>query len=146
MSGIVKREPTWAMSRSDFDKLFDSFFNGSSISKRDGSGGVWAPSVDVHEDQNSFYIEAELPGVKKEDIQLEIENNVLTIKGERRFEKKEEQDSYHFVERSYGSFFRSFSLPKNVDPDNIGAEYRDGMLLLTLPKREEVKPRTVSIN
>jgi HSP20 family protein len=141
----MRREPGWGVSRRDLDRLFEDFFNGHGLAKRDGTSTVWSPSVDVHEDEQSFFIEAELPGMRKEDIQLEIENNVLSIRGERRLEKKEEKDNYHFVERSYGSFFRSFTLPKNVNTEAIGAEYKDGMLKLTLPKREEVKPRKLDI-
>jgi HSP20 family protein len=133
--------------RGELDRFFDDFFGGQvARSGKDGAMGVWAPVVNVREDENNYYVEAELPGMSKEDIQIEVENNVLSLKGERRFERKEEKESYHFVERSYGSFFRSFALPKNVNPDAIGAEYRDGILHLTLPKREEVKPKKVSIS
>jgi HSP20 family protein len=133
--------------RSELDRLFDDFFGNAAVRGGDGANsGVWSPVVNVREDANNYYVEAELPGLQREDIQVEVENNVLSLKGERRFEKKEDQESYHFVERSYGSFFRSFALPKNVNSEAIGAEYKEGMLHVTLPKREEVKPRQVSIN
>jgi HSP20 family protein len=135
--------------RGELDRFFDDFFGGSVArnGKETAAGmGVWAPVVNVREDKSSYYVEAELPGMSKEDIQIEVENNVLSLKGERRSERKEEQESYHFVERSYGSFYRSFALPKNVNADGIQAEYKDGVLHVALPKREEVKPKKVSIN
>jgi HSP20 family protein len=128
--------------RDEMDRLFEDFF--ASAPERTGRG-VWSPMVDVREDENNFYIEAELPGMSKEDIHLEVEQNSLSIKGERKFEKKDEGENYHFVERSYGSFYRSFTLPKNVNADGIAAEYKDGVLTVTVPKVEEVKPKKVEI-
>jgi len=129
--------------RDEMDRLFDDFF--SAVPERNENSGIWSPSVDVREDEHNFVIVAELPGMAKEDIDLEVEQNTLAIKGERKFERKDEGESYHFVERSYGSFYRSFRLPKNVDGDAIGAEYKDGLLTVTLPKKEEVKPKKVEI-
>jgi HSP20 family protein len=143
MSGLMKREDSYGGLRSELDRLFESFFSGSPA-RREGS--IWSPSVDVREDSANFYVEAELPGMDKDGIQLEIENNVLSIKGERKLERREEKENFHFVERSYGSFFRSFSLPKNVDGEAISAEYKDGVLKVTLPKREEVKPKKLEIS
>jgi HSP20 family protein len=133
--------------RGELDRLFDDFFG--SPMRRTGDGqpqGVWAPAVNVREDVNNYYVEAEVPGMSKDDLQIEVENNVLSLRGERRFEKKDEQENYHFVERSYGSFYRSFALPKNVDGDSIQAEYKDGVLHVTLPKRPEVKPKKISVS
>lgn len=129
--------------RDEMDRLFDDFFGMTPA--RAERGAIWSPAVNVREDENNFYIEAELPGMTKEDIDLEIEQNSLCIKGDRKFEKKEEGENYHFVERSYGSFYRSFSLPGNVDPEGISAEYKDGLLQVTVPKKEEVKPKKVEI-
>jgi len=129
--------------RDEMDRLFDDFFGMTPA--RTERGAVWSPVVNVRENDNNFYIEAELPGMKKEDIDLEIEQNSLCIKGERKFEKNEEGENYHFVERSYGSFYRSFSLPSNVDAESISAEYKDGVLQVTVPKKEEVKPKKVAI-
>jgi len=129
--------------RDEMDRLFDDFFGMTPA--RGERGAVWSPAVNVREDEDSFFIEAELPGMSREDIELEVEQNSLVIKGERRFEQKEEGENYHFVERSYGSFYRSFTLPKNVDADGIGAEYKDGVLTVTVPKKEEVKPKKVEI-
>jgi HSP20 family protein len=105
----------------------------------------WNPSVDIYEGQNELVLEAELPGLKREDFDLSLENNVLTLRGERKFEKRAESDNYHRVERAYGSFTRSFTLPQTVQGDQAAAEYKDGVLRVTLPKREEVKARRIEI-
>ncbi len=107
--------------------------------------GAWNPSVDIHENKDQIVIEAELPGMNREDFDLTIENNVITLRGERRFEKKDEADNYHRVERSYGSFTRSFTLPQTVSGEGATAEYKNGVLRVTLPKREEVKARRIEI-
>jgi HSP20 family protein len=136
--------PQFRTLRSEMDRLFDDFF-GLTPAKREGAVSLWAPAVDVREDANNYYVEAALPGMKKEEISLELENNVLSIKGERKFERKEDKQNYHFMERSYGSFYRSFSLPKNIDAEKISAEYKEGVLNVTLPKKPEVKPKKVEI-
>lgn len=107
--------------------------------------GAWNPSVDIYENKDQIVLEAELPGMKREDFDLAIENNVITLRGERRFEKKEESDNYHRVERSYGSFTRSFTLPQTVTAEGATAEYRNGVLRVTLPKREEIKARRIEV-
>ena len=146
MTGLMKRGETapFRTFRGEMDRLFDDFF-GLTPARREGASALWAPAVDVREDANNYFVEAELPGMNKEDISLELENNVLSIRGERKFERKDEGENFHFMERSYGSFYRSFSLPKNVDGEQIGAEYKDGVLTVTLPKKEEVKPKKVEI-
>jgi HSP20 family protein len=101
--------------------------------------------VDIYENKDHIVLEAELPGMNREDFDLTIENNVITLKGERRFEKRDESDNYHRVERSYGSFSRSFTLPQTVSSEGAGAEYRNGVLRVTLPKREEVKARRIKV-
>ena len=107
----------------------------------------WVPSVDVFENaQHELVLKAELPGVKKEDIDLKVENSTLTIRGERKREVETKEDGYHRVERSYGSFARSFTLPSTVNAEGVKAEYKDGVLTVTLPAREEAKPRQVTIN
>jgi HSP20 family protein len=107
--------------------------------------GAWNPSVDIYENKDQIVLEAELPGMTREDFDLSIENNVITLRGERRFEKKDDGDNYHRVERSYGSFTRSFTLPQTVEAENVEAEYRNGVLRVKLPKREEVKARRIEI-
>ena len=107
--------------------------------------GAWAPSVDIYENKDQIVLEAELPGMKQEDFDLSIENNVITLRGERRFEKTDESDNYHRVERSYGSFTRSFTLPQSVSNEDAHAEYSNGVLRVTLPKREETKSRRIEV-
>ncbi|MBV9960244.1 MAG: Hsp20/alpha crystallin family protein [Acidobacteria bacterium] len=107
--------------------------------------GAWNPSVDIYENKDQIVLEAELPGMKREDFDLSIENNVITLRGERRFEKQDDGDNYHRVERSYGSFARSFTLPQTVQADEVAAEYRNGVLRVTMPKREEVKARRIEV-
>src|SRR5215207_8387574 len=107
--------------------------------------GVWTPNVDIFENKDEIVLEAELPGMSREDFELTIENNVLTLRGERRFEKKDEADNYHRVERAYGAFVRSFTLPQTVTAENATAEYKSGVLRVVLRKREEVKARRIEI-
>jgi HSP20 family protein len=107
--------------------------------------GAWNPSVDIYENKDHIVLEAELPGMKRDDFELSVENNVITLRGERQFEKKDDSDNYHRVERSYGSFTRSFTLPQTVSADGATAEYRNGVLRVTLPKREETKARRIEI-
>ncbi|HEX9629066.1 MAG TPA: Hsp20/alpha crystallin family protein [Pyrinomonadaceae bacterium] len=108
--------------------------------------GAWNPSVDIYENKDHIVLEAELPGMKREDFELSVENNVITLRGERQFEKKEDSDNYHRVERSYGSFTRSFTLPQTVSAEGATAEYKNGVLRVTLPKREEAKARRIEIS
>lgn len=108
--------------------------------------GAWAPSVDIYENKDQIVLEAELPGMKQEEFDLSIENNVITLRGERKFEKTDEADNYHRVERSYGAFTRSFTLPQTVSAEGATAEYNNGVLRVTLPKREEVKARRIQIS
>src|SRR5438552_18800692 len=107
--------------------------------------GAWSPSVDIYENKDHIVLEAELPGMKLEDFDLSVENNVITLRGERQFEKKDESDIYHRVERSYGSFTRSFTLPQTVSAEGATADYSNGVLRVTLPKREETKARRIEI-
>jgi len=105
----------------------------------------WSPAVDIYETENEIMVQAELPGVDRKDIGLNLENNVLTLKGERRFEKETKQENYHRIERSYGAFSRSFSIPAIVDEEKIRADYKDGILKIALPKKEQVRPKQIRI-
>jgi HSP20 family protein len=105
----------------------------------------WAPTVDISETDGEYFIKAELPEVKKDDVKVTLEDGILTIQGERRREKDEKTTKYHRVERSYGSFVRSFSLPDQVDENGVKAEYKDGMLNLRIPKSEKAKPRAIEV-
>lgn len=105
----------------------------------------WAPSVDISETEGEYQIKAELPGLKKEDVKVTLEDGILTIQGERAREKEEKGKKYHRVERSYGSFVRSFTLPDLVDENSVKAEFKDGVLNLHLPKSEKAKPKAIEV-
>lgn len=105
----------------------------------------WSPSVDISEDEKEYLIKAELPEVKKEDVKVSVENGVVSIRGERKFEKEEKNKKFHRVERSYGSFQRSFSLPEDADAAKVTAEYKDGLLQVRLGKNEAKQPRQVEV-
>jgi HSP20 family protein len=109
-------------------------------------GGSWAPVVDIYEQGNDIVLKAELPGVDPKDVDIRLENNVLALRGQRKFENEVKKENYHRVERSYGSFSRSFTLPSVVDQKSIKADFKDGMLTIVLPKREEAKPKQIEIN
>ncbi len=106
---------------------------------------TWAPACDIYETENEITVKAELPEVKKEDVCVSVENNVLTIRGERNISEETKREDYHRLERSYGEFTRSFTLPNFVDSNRINAEFKDGMLRVTLPKREEAKPKQIEV-
>ena len=106
---------------------------------------AWVPKVDIFENESDLVVRAELSGIDPKEVELSVENNVLTISGERRLEYDEKKDNYHRVERSYGSFSRSFSLPRIVNKDKIRVDYKDGVLAVHLPKQEEAKPRQIKI-
>ena len=105
----------------------------------------WNPSVDVFETDNEIVLKAELPGMNAKDIEVRLENNILLLKGERHFEKEAKEENYHRIEREYGSFSRSFSLPTAVDGDKVTADYKDGVLKIVLPKKEERKPKPIKV-
>jgi HSP20 family protein len=106
----------------------------------------WAPAVDIYETERELVVKADLPEVDPKELDIRVENNLLTIRGERKFEKKVNEDNYLRVERAYGSFSRSFSLANTVNSEAIQAEYQNGVLTLTLPKREEAKPKQIKVN
>jgi len=105
----------------------------------------WSPSVDIYETENELVLKADLPDVDLKDIDVRVENQTLTISGERKFERKESGKGYHRIERNYGNFVRSFSVPSAFDTDNIAAEYKNGVLSVSLPKKEAAKPRQVKV-
>ena len=105
----------------------------------------WSPSVDIFETENEVVIKAELPGMESKDIDIKLENNVLVLRGDRRFEKETKNENYHRVERSYGNFARSFSLPAFVDDSKVRAEYKNGLLRIVLPKKEQAKSKEIKI-
>ena len=107
---------------------------------------AWAPAVDISENEHELLVKADLPGIDPKELDIRVENNVLTIRGERKFEKKVDQDNYLRVERTYGSFSRSFALANTVNADGIKADYQNGVLTLVVPKREEAKPKQIKVN
>jgi len=107
--------------------------------------GTWAPAVDIYETNDSFVVSADLPGLNKDEIQIDLKDNTLTLKGEKKFEEKVSKDNYIRIERAYGSFVRSFTLPQNVDPEKIKAKYKEGVLEITIPKKEEAKPKQIKV-
>ena len=127
------------------DEVNRLFSNSIANGRDEAMSGAWLPKVDIFENKENLVLEAELPGMTRDDFELSFENNVLTLKGERKFEKKDEGDNYHRVERSYGSFTRSFTLPNSVTVDGVKAEFNNGILTVALPKREETKARKIEV-
>jgi HSP20 family protein len=125
------------------NRLFNEAFGRSS---EEASITTWAPAVDIFETEHSLVVKADLPDIKPEELDIRVENNILTIRGERKFEKNVTEDKYLRVERAYGSFSRSFSLANTVNAEAIKAEYKNGVLTLTVPKREEAKPKQIKVN
>ena len=126
------------------NRMFDESYRGRGT--EDWMGGSWAPAVDIYEQNGNIVLQAELPGLDPKEVDVRVENNVLTLRGQRKLEESVNQDSYHRVERSYGSFTRSFTLPNVIDTEKIQANYKDGVLRLTLPTKEEAKPKQIAIN
>ena len=136
----------------DFQSRILSAFNPGSSSRSlgdgDGNGhssALWMPLVDITEDDKEYLITAELPEVKKEDVKVTVENAVLLVSGERKFEKEEKEKRYHRVERSYGSFARSFTLPTDGDPQKVNAEFKEGVLKVHVTKSEAAKPKQIEV-
>ena len=129
--------------RREMDNVFDNFLG--KHSEREWSSGNWQPAVDFVENDDNFLVTAELPGMKKENVTLNIVNNVLTIKGEKIAERELKEDKYYRLERSSGTFQRVLSLPVDVQVDKVSAEFKDGVLKVMLPKKEEVKPKEIAI-
>jgi len=128
--------------RDKMNRLFDDTVKGE---EKDMFGSTWAPSVDIYETENELVLNAEIPGINQEDIEVKIEDNTLTLRGERKFEEETKEENYHRIERSYGSFFRSFSLPHYIDQEKINAEHDNGVLRIHMPKKPELKPRSIRV-
>ena len=135
--------------RNDFRTLqarfFEPFFGRFEFMDDALKTGMWAPAVDVAEDQDRIHVKVEVPGMEEKDLQVHFEDGLLTIRGERQFDRREDRN-YHRIERAYGSFVRTFSLPRSVDPSKIVANYRNGVLEIEIPKKEEAKPKQIAIN
>jgi HSP20 family protein len=129
----------------EFNRLYDGMFR-PSITDDNSTLGTWAPAVDITEHENEFVVKVEVPGVTKDDVKITVQNDVLTIKGEKKDEKESKGANYHRVERSFGSFQRSFVLPATVQSAKVDAKYNNGILVITLPKAEEAKPKEIEIH
>jgi HSP20 family protein len=127
------------------NRIFNKFPARSEASRELLTTADWAPNVDITETDSAYLIKGEIPGVNKEDIKVNIENGMLTMSGERKQEKEEKNKKYHRIERSYGSFMRSFRLPDNVDESAVKAEFKDGMLNVTLPKSTQAKAKSTNV-
>lgn len=139
---LVRWEPTRELASMEVDRLhrmFDNLF-GENLQRG------WMPTVDIFEtDAHEFVVKADLPDVKREDISLTFENNVLTVRGERKFSDEVKRENYHRVERQYGSFSRSFTVPPTVDATRIAASFKDGVLTIRMPQREEARPKQIEV-
>jgi len=140
---IVRWEPTRELASMEIDRLNRMF---ASLYSDDMPRAGWMPSVDIYETQeHEVVLKAELPEVKREDINITFENNVLTIRGERKFENEVSRDNYQRIERHYGTFSRSFTVPAAIDGSRISAAHKDGVLTIRLPQREDAKPKQITV-
>ena len=139
MRSLVKYSPLSVDVLGDFDRIFDSFFN-DSVSKRSSS-----PRVDIREEESSYILEAELPGMSEKDIEVKVDDSLLTISSKKEDQKEEKRDGYILKERRHNSFTRSFVLPKDVDRESIEANFSDGVLNLTIDKKPEAKPKMIEV-
>lgn len=147
MTALMRWDPFRELE--DMSDRLNRVFNRPAARTTNGKEAItvadWIPTVDISETEAEYQIKAELPEVKKEDVKVTVEDGVLTIQGERRHETEEKGKKYHRVERSYGSFVRSFTLPDHVDDAKVKAEYKDGVLHLRLPKSEKAKPKSIDV-
>ena len=144
---IARWEPVREME--DFQNRLSTLF-GRPLRRGDGREEItlpdWTPLADITEDEKEYLIKAELPEMKREDVKVTVENGVLTISGERKFEKEEKKRKYHRVERGYGTFLRSFTLPDDADASKVKAEFKNGLLTVRVPKSEHAKPKQIEVN
>jgi HSP20 family protein len=131
--------------REEMDRMFNQFVRRGDGEEGTWGQGTWAPPVDIYETEDAFIMKAELPGFSKEDLQIELHENRLTLRGERKRETEAKEEQYHRIERAYGRFERAFWLPASVDSEKIQASFKDGVLELRLPKSEAAKPKQISI-
>ena len=130
--------------REKMNRLFEEAAS-SRGEERDFASGTWTPSVDIYENEHELVLTAEIPGIDDNDIEIRVEDNTLTLSGDRKFEKETKEENYHRIERAYGSFYRSFSIPHYIDPEKIQAEHENGVLKILMPKKPELKPRKVKV-
>ncbi len=143
---LVKWQPTTSLRPwNTFDRMVRDLFNENLGLEEESDSFNWAPSTDIREDEKKFIVTADLPGLDKKDVHINIKDNVLTIKGERSMEKDEKKSNYHRRERAYGTFQRCFRLPEIVKEENISAKFKNGILIIELPKTEAVQPKEIEI-
>ena len=143
MATLDRWEPFRGSYDSQLNRLFSDFFGRAS---QEQNLTPWAPAVDIFEGEHQLFVKADLPDIKPEELDIKVANNILTIRGERKFDKKTDEKNYLRIERTYGGFSRSFSLANTVNTEAIKADYKDGVLTLVVPKREEAKPKQIKVN
>lgn len=152
MANLVRRNP---MNVPTFDPFFRSFFSpllgenlfGPMVGFSNEQGTrTWTPPVDIQETDNAYQVYAELPGLSKKDVDITVESNMLTLSGERKWHDERSREGYRRMERAYGKFSRTFQLPQTVRPEDVEARFENGLLLITIPKAEEARPRKIAIN
>ena len=141
---IVPRTDRFFSLLPDFD-VFDRFFDNTWLSESDKGISSWIPAFDISETETEYVITGEIPGIDAKDLDITLKDEILTIKGEKKHEKEDKDKSYHRVERYYGSFSRSFRVSDKVKTDELDATYKDGVIRLTLPKREDTKPKKIEV-
>jgi len=144
-TGLIRWNPEADIFRGRLDRVFNQMLNDVWTNGEGAGQGTFLPAVDIRETAEALTFAAELPGLKKEQVQITLENQVLTLSGERKLEKEAKGEKFHRVERTFGSFSRSFTLPGNVQTENATATFENGVLVVTLPKVAEPKPRTIDI-
>ena len=127
------------------NRLFDDSVRGMRPGEEGLASAIWSPAVDIYETENEVILKAELPEINQKDIDIQVENNTLVLRGERKFEKEAKRENFHRIERAYGNFSRSFTLPNTIDQEKIRADYKDGILKVMMPKREEIKPKQIKV-
>jgi HSP20 family protein len=127
------------------NRLFDESVRNVKTGDEALSTAIWSPAVDIYETDDEVVVKAELPEVNQKDIDIQIESNTLTLRGERKFNKETKKENFHRIERAYGTFSRSFTLPGTIDQERISADYKDGILKISMPKREETKPKQIKV-
>ena len=129
--------------REDMDRIFDSFFG--RFPERERQEGIWLPLIDIEENNDEVTVRAEVPGMRKDDIKVSVVGDTLTLSGERKYESEEKGRTFHRIERAYGKFYRTISLPAKVDNNKVKAQYKDGILTITLPKANKARPQEIAI-
>jgi HSP20 family protein len=145
MTYITRFQPFGDFSglQSQVNRLFSDFTRGTDELM---TSGTFVPAADVYEDEHNITLKLEVPGISEKELDIRLENNTLTVRGERKLEKEEKEENFHRIERSYGSFVRSFTLPNTVSSENVDASYENGVLKIQLAKREEAKPKQIKVN